>query len=196
MVTIDVATSEEDATLLGSVCSYPLVQEIVYTRVYVRGDRDRARIAPTAALVNTPLNTNSGSIEIGDYTFTGHNVSIITGTHQSELLLEERMKGSPRSGRDIVVGKGVWICANALILGPCKIGDHAVIAAGSVVLAGTEVPSGAIVGGVPAKIIKFIDGFEQADGQQVSPPPETNAKVTHTDANQERGASPPHNSAT
>jgi acetyltransferase-like isoleucine patch superfamily enzyme len=102
------------------------------------------------------FNTSSGFIEVGDYTFTGHNVSIITGTHRYESLLSERMSDSPMFGRDIIIGKGVWIGSNAVILGPCKIGDHAVIAAGSVVLSGTEIPSCTIVGGIPAKTIKTI----------------------------------------
>ena len=139
----------------------PLVQDIINNRIRVWGDPQRVKISPTAGMVNTLFNTSSGFIEIGDYTFTGHNVSIITGTHRYESLLSERMSDIPSSGRDILIGKGVWIGSNALILGPCKIGDHAVIAAGSVVLSGTEIPPGTIVGGIPAKTIKTISTAQQ-----------------------------------
>lgn len=135
----------------------PFVLKIVNDEVRIWGDRGRLQIAPTAKMVNTLFNTSSGKIEIGDYTFTGHNVSLITGAHDYQLLLEERMHNTPLSGRDIVIGKGVWICSNATILGPAKIGDHAVIAAGALVLPGSEIASGTIVAGIPAKPIKKID---------------------------------------
>lgn len=52
-----------------------------------------------------------------------------------------------------VIGNDVWIGSHALILGGIKIGNGAVIAAGAVVT--KDVPPYAIVGGVPAKILKF-----------------------------------------
>lgn len=52
-----------------------------------------------------------------------------------------------------VIGNDVWIGANALIKSGVHIGDGAIIAAGAVVV--KDVPSYAIVGGVPAKIIKY-----------------------------------------
>lgn len=57
----------------------------------------------------------------------------------------------------IQIGNDVWIGARALILDNVFIGDGAVIAAGAVVT--KNVPPYAIVGGVPAKILKkrFID---------------------------------------
>ena len=63
----------------------------------------------------------------------------------------------PKDGGDIRIGKGVWIGSNAIILGPCNIGDHAVVAAGSVVIPDTQIESLAIFGGVPARYIKTID---------------------------------------
>lgn len=51
-----------------------------------------------------------------------------------------------------VIGNHVHIGAGARILGPVKVGDHAVIAANAVVL--HDIPPYAVVGGVPARIIK------------------------------------------
>jgi acetyltransferase-like isoleucine patch superfamily enzyme len=134
----------------------PLVAEIINTQVRIWGDHDRLTIAPTAELVNTLLNTASGYITIGEYTFTGHDVSILTGSHDYKTQMAERLSQFPKSGRDITIGKGVWIGSGAMILGPCQIGDHAVIAAGAVVVGGSIVPEGAIMAGIPAKLIKQI----------------------------------------
>lgn len=52
-----------------------------------------------------------------------------------------------------IIGNDVWVGANAIIFRGVTIGDGAVVAAGSVVT--KDVPPYAIVGGVPAKVIKM-----------------------------------------
>jgi len=133
-----------------------IVQDIVYTETWVWGDRSKISIAPTARMNNAMFNTSSGNITIGDYTFAGHNVAIVTGTHNYKKILYERQTCIPRQGNNISIGKGVWVGSNATILGPCSIGDHAVIAAGAVVTPRMDVPAGAIVVGAPARIVKYI----------------------------------------
>jgi carbonic anhydrase/acetyltransferase-like protein (isoleucine patch superfamily) len=54
---------------------------------------------------------------------------------------------------DIHIGHDVWIGANAIVLDGVEIGDGAIIAAGAVVT--SDVDPYAIVGGVPAKRIRF-----------------------------------------
>jgi acetyltransferase-like isoleucine patch superfamily enzyme len=134
----------------------PTVQAIINTEIRIWGDRERLHLAPTCVMVNTLFNLSSGTIVVGDYSFTGHHVSIITGTHDYQSQLAERLTNVPTAGRDITIGQGVWIGSNAIILGPCTIGDHAVIAAGAVVVPGSQIPTGAIVAGIPAKVIKHI----------------------------------------
>ncbi|MDD2364863.1 MAG: CatB-related O-acetyltransferase [Desulfuromonadaceae bacterium] len=53
----------------------------------------------------------------------------------------------------VTIGNDVWIGARSIVLDGITIGDGAIIAAGSIVT--KDVPAFAIVGGVPAKIIKY-----------------------------------------
>lgn len=61
--------------------------------------------------------------------------------------------------RPVTIGNDVWIGARAIVLDGVTIGDGAVIGAGAVVT--HDVASYAIVGGVPAKIIRFRFSEEQ-----------------------------------
>ena len=120
------------------------------------GPKDRLHISDTTAVFTCFFNTNSGDITIGDYSFAGSGVSILTGSHDVELTGLPRRDSEETKGRDVIIGNGVWLGSNCTILGPCKIGDNAVIAAGAVVTPGTEVEEGTVYGGVPAKKISEI----------------------------------------
>ena len=72
-----------------------------------------------------------------------------------------RVKEDPRvvnRGEKIVIGSDVWIGANAFInVSRCRvIGDGAIVAAGAVV--NGDVPPYAVVGGAPARVLKFRYG--------------------------------------
>ena len=56
----------------------------------------------------------------------------------------------------ITIGHNVWIGAKATITKGVTIGDNSVVAAGAVVVA--DVPPNCVVGGVPARVLKAIDG--------------------------------------
>ncbi len=62
-------------------------------------------------------------------------------------------------GYNAIIGNDVWIGSNVLIIGGIKIGDGAIVAAGAVVT--KDVPPYAIVGGIPARIIRFRFDKEQ-----------------------------------
>jgi len=74
-------------------------------------------------------------------------------------LLSEGHPLSPETRHSLVPGhihikKNAWIGANASILPGVTIGENAIVAAGAIV--SKDVPDNAIVGGIPAKIIKNI----------------------------------------
>jgi hypothetical protein len=51
------------------------------------------------------------------------------------------------------VGSDVWIGARSIVLDGVNVGDGAIIAAGAIV--NKDVPSYAIVGGIPARVIRY-----------------------------------------
>lgn len=92
-----------------------------------------------------------GKLEIGDNTIFGPGVSIHCENHNfSDLEIPIRLQGATRKG--VKIGKDCWIGSKAVILDGVTIGDHVIVAAGAVVT--KDVPDYAIVGGVPAKVIK------------------------------------------
>lgn len=83
----------------------------------------------------------------------GPDVMIFHGDHEmSRRDIPMRLQGDSVS-KPVVIGDDVWIGARSIILKGVHIGKGAVIAAGAVVT--KDVPEYAIVGGVPAKVIKY-----------------------------------------
>ncbi len=59
---------------------------------------------------------------------------------------------------DVVIGRDVWLGVRATVVAGVTIGEGAVVAAGAVVT--KDVPRGAVVGGVPARVIGWREGLE------------------------------------
>jgi acetyltransferase-like isoleucine patch superfamily enzyme len=91
------------------------------------------------------------SVSIGSCTRIGSYVQITDhdhGTAREPLIMEQEAVIAP-----VVIGVDVWIGVGARVLKGVTVGDHAVIAANAVVT--RDVPPYAIVGGVPARLIKY-----------------------------------------
>lgn len=92
---------------------------------------------------------DQGRIEIGDGSLIGHCTVITTINHDFDPKKRGDMTTKP-----IIIGKNVWIGSNSTILPGVKIGDGAIVAAGSVVTKNVE--ENTVVAGVPAKKIKEV----------------------------------------
>lgn len=68
--------------------------------------------------------------------------------------------GKEHTIRNVVIDDFVWLGSDVIISGNVHIGEGAIVAIGSVVV--KDVPRCAIVGGNPAKVIKYRD-IEQFD---------------------------------
>jgi acetyltransferase-like isoleucine patch superfamily enzyme len=98
----------------------------------------------------------AGGLTIGDDCTIGPYFSCPPENHN--FYLEDtliRLQGVNSKG--LKIGKNCWIGAKVTILDGVSIGDNCIIAAGAVVA--KSMPSNAVLGGVPARVIKFRSAY-------------------------------------
>ena len=88
-------------------------------------------------------------IEVGDNCLIGDLAAIFDSNHHA---LEP---SCPIRVAPVRLGTNVWVGRSAMILPGVTVGDHAVIAAGSIVT--EDVPARTLVAGAPAKPIRTLD---------------------------------------
>lgn len=103
------------------------------------------------------LVTTDGGLTIGDRVLIGYGTQILTRNHRIPPM-PGRIFGAGHESLPVEIGDDVWIGANCVILPGVTIGEHAVVAAGSVVT--KSVPPGGIVGGAPARLIRNREAAE------------------------------------
>lgn len=97
----------------------------------------------------------TNNIIIGNYVMMGPNCYFLSsnGNHGYEdLSIPMIFQPKIREYERIVIGDDVWFGRDCLIMSGKNIGNHSIIAAGSVVC--KDVPEKVVVGGNPIKIIK------------------------------------------
>ncbi len=93
-------------------------------------------------------------LEIGEYVMMGEEVTILGGGHNTSSLEIPMGRQGDKPKSNLTICDDVWIGTRVMILGNVsRIGKGAIIGAGSVVT--KSVPDYAVVGGNPAKIIRF-----------------------------------------
>ena len=85
------------------------------------------------------------------YVRYGPNVHIISSNHNL-LDFNIHVKVNPIKLKD-----NCWIGSGSIILPGVELGEHVIVAAGSVVT--KSFPSNSIIGGVPAKLISSVDAY-------------------------------------
>lgn len=93
-----------------------------------------------------------GPVTIGDNVMMGPEVVIYTSGHEHSRTDIPMMFQGDTEVESVVIGNDVWIGRRAMIMPGVTIGDGVIIGAGAVVT--KSVPDYAIVGGVPAKVVK------------------------------------------
>ena len=114
---------------------------------------DNVIIRPTTMLFADPR-SNGAEIDIQDNALIGSGVHIYVNNHNFSDNTIPIFQQGHTNGESVIIKKNVWIGANAIILPGVIIGENSVIAAGSVVT--KSVPSHALYGGVPAKLIRHL----------------------------------------
>ncbi len=94
---------------------------------------------------------SAGGVIIEDNAMLAANCSIATNNHN----FKDR---AVLTCKPVHIKRNAWIGMGAIILPGVTIGENAIVAAGAVV--SNDVPDNALVGGIPAKIIKMLDGIE------------------------------------
>jgi acetyltransferase-like isoleucine patch superfamily enzyme len=107
------------------------------------GEEENLSIGKNVALGNNLRIYNFAHVSIGDFSMFAADATLVNGGHHRDSL-------QPFAG-PLRIGRGCWIGNGARIVGALTIGDNAIIGAGAVVI--HDVPPGAIVVGIPSKIV-------------------------------------------
>lgn len=115
----------------------------------------------TYGKINAHTSNITESLRIGRFCSIASSARfLLSGEHElgristypfKEKILNNEIDTTTKG--DIIIGDDVWIGENSLILSGVHVGQGAVIAAGSIVC--KDIPPYSIVGGVPARIIKY-----------------------------------------
>ncbi len=96
--------------------------------------------------------TGYGKVVIGDNFHSGKNVRILTTNHNFEFG-DALPYDNTLCSKDVIIEDNVWVGERVMILPGVRIGEGAVIQAGSIVC--KDIPPLAIAGGHPAVPFKY-----------------------------------------
>lgn len=122
--------------------------------ITIAGDISKFKIDITSHLKSGTFIECSGGVDIGRYFHAGRGLTIFSTNHNylsnKSIPYDEVVILKP-----VRIKECVWVGANVTIVPGVTIGEGAIIGSGAVVT--KDVPDGAVVGGNPAKIIKYRD---------------------------------------
>lgn len=116
---------------------------------------NRVTFGKNVFINHSAILSSSGGIEFGDNVMVAPGLKIATINHDMYDRHVTYTYGKVTVKENAWIGMGVTICPGV------TIGKYAVVAAGAVVT--KDVPDYAVVGGVPAKVIKILDPTQMKD---------------------------------
>ena len=125
-----------------------LTSDFTYRNITIGND---VYIGPHALFLCT-----ESQIFIGNKVLFGPHVTIIGGDHRITdvgRFIYDVLDKHPEDDQDVHIEDDVWIGTNTTLLKGVTVGRGSVVAAGALVT--KDVPPYAIVGGVPAKVLKY-----------------------------------------
>lgn len=124
----------------------------------------RIKIGSDSLIGEYSVIRGQGGVQIGDRVYTSPFTQIIAVNH----VFDDPARPFVEQGitaEGIVIEDDVWLGAGAIITDGVRVGKGAVVAAGAVVT--KDVPPHTVVGGVPAKPIKTIDGTDMGKPDRI-----------------------------
>lgn len=97
-----------------------------------------------------------GTVIIGKNVMMAEDVKIFTVNHETSRIDIPMCEQGTQKERPVIIGDDVWIGSNVLILPGSKIGNGVILGAGCVVRG--NIPDYAVVVGNPGEIVKFRNG--------------------------------------
>jgi len=147
----------------------------------------------------TKVRCHEGLVEIGEKSVLGQECTITAYQHirigeqcviadkamfidfdHGVVEVERPIRQQGIYKRDVEVGSNVWIGYGACILRGVRVGDNSVIGTNSVVT--KDVPANAVVGGIPARILRMREAPERLRwGRPVEPDPDAHTTLQPPD---------------
>ena len=123
-------------------------------RLSLLGNLKRFKIHETSHLKSDTVIECTGWVSIGKYFHTGRGLTIFSTNHNyfspQKIPYDKKVIEKP-----VLIKDFVWLGANVTIVPGVTVGEGVVVGSGSVVT--KDIPDYAVVGGNPAKIIKYRD---------------------------------------
>ena len=154
---------------------------IVTPPIFIVGAKNVFLGEHTSLACGSFISAPKGRLIVKDNCSIAENLTVHTGNHArivGKFVTDINSTNKPEGyDQDVIIENDVWIGCNVTLLSGVHIGRGATVAAGAVV--NKDVPPYSIVGGVPAKFIKFYWSVEEIIAHEKSLYPEKERLSEH-----------------